>query len=360
MLLGNAMVGIKSLIKRVFCSAVVYSGVLSFVRQCVNVFEANCIDGRAVGFPFIRRRRESRLQILTYHRVNDEGDSFFPATPTSVFTEQMQFLAEHYRVFALETAVELLGKGELPDNAVCITFDDGYQDNYLHAFPILKRLGISATIFLATGVIGTGRVLWHDRVFSAFRQTTKGALKGFGPQSATFKVTSLQEKLLAQQQVLGILRQCDEDTRARWVNQLIERLEVEPFISESGLMLNWEQVRSMVRGGIEIGSHTMTHPIMSRISSFQVRDEAVGSMKAIQQEIGVTPRTFAYPNGTADDFTPSVKAALREAGYVCAVTTIFGSNSRAQDPFELRRGGPWETHLPTFAVKMNWYRFCPC
>ncbi|NOT94920.1 MAG: polysaccharide deacetylase family protein [Nitrospira sp.] len=357
--LNKTMADIRSLIKRGFCSAIVYSGALSVFRWYVNAFEANCINDGAVGFPFVKRRREARLQILTYHRVNNERDSFFPATPISVFAEQMQFLAEHYHVVALETAVELLRKGDLPENSVAITFDDGYKDNYLHAFPILKRLGIPATIFLATGVIGTGRVLWHDQVFSAFRQTIKRALEGFGPQLATFKISSLQDKLCAQQQVLGMLRRCGEDARTRWICQLTERLEVQPLMSDAGLMLNWEQVKRMVEGGIAIGSHTMTHPIMSKISSLQVQSEAVGSMKAIQEAVGVVPRTFAYPNGTVEDFTPSVKAALREAGYVCAVTTIFGSNMRAQDPFELRRGGPWETHLPTFAVKMNWYRFCP-
>ena len=104
----------------------------------------------------------------------------------------------------------------------------------------------------------------------------------------------------------------------------------------------------------------MTHPIMSRISARRVREEIVGSTKAIQENLGAAPRTFAYPNGTADDFNETVKTVLQDVGYRCAVTTVFGTNTSGRDLFELRRGGPWETHLPTFAVKMDWYRFCPC
>lgn len=357
MLQREAMCGMKSMITHGVTGAIVRMGALSLLQRFVDRFERKTAsDGRMV-FPFVKRRREPRLQILTYHRVNDEGDSVFPATPIRVFTAQMEFLARHCHVCPLETGVERLMAGDLPDNSVAITFDDGYQDNYLNAFPILKQLGITATIFLATDVIGTGRVLWHDRVFSAFRRTRAQRLERFGPESVTFSLASLPEKLRAQRPVLDILRRCGEQERMRWIERLNDCLQVEDEQPGTDLMLNWRQVKLMAEAGIMMGSHTMTHPILSRLDVSRVREEVMGSMNAIQEQTGRTPRAFAYPNGTEQDFNLPVKLALREAGYRCAVTTVFGSNAPTQDPFELRRGGPWEAHLPTFAVKMSWYRF---
>ena len=76
----------------------------------------------------------------------------------------------------------------------------------------------------------------------------------------------------------------------------------------------------------------------------------------IESAAGITPRAFAYPNGAPDDYTETVKHLVRQAGFTCAVTTRFGLNTAATSPWELRRGGPWEHHLPTFATKLAWYR----
>jgi hypothetical protein len=76
----------------------------------------------------------------------------------------------------------------------------------------------------------------------------------------------------------------------------------------------------------------------------------------IEAACGAPPTAFAYPNGGSDDYTEAVTHLVREAGFSCAVTTRFGLNTAATSPWELRRGGPWEWHLPTFALKLAWYR----
>ena len=84
--------------------------------------------------------------------------------------------------------------------------------------------------------------------------------------------------------------------------------------------------------------------------------EVFQSRRMIEAACGRSPRAFAYPNGRPDDYNPAVLAVVREAGFTCAVTTTFGVNSRSTPPYELRRGGPWEPHLPTFALKLAAYR----
>jgi peptidoglycan/xylan/chitin deacetylase (PgdA/CDA1 family) len=312
--------------------------------------------GGTLAAPFLARRHSGSLQILTYHRVNDERDPFFPGVPTAVFAAQMEYLARNFTVCNLDDAVDALGRRDVPPNAVAVTFDDGYRDNYVHAFPILRAFGVPATVFLATDVIGSGRMLWHDRVFTAFRQTRKTVLHD-GAGRTSYVLTTTADRLAAQLKVLELLRRLEEGERTVWIDRLIEQLDVREPEDGTGLMLAWDEVEAMSRQGVTFGSHTATHPILSRLSVPRQVEEVVRSKEAIERHTGRPVRSFAYPNGRAQDFGPETKDALRAAGYAYAVTTIFGLNGPGDDVFELRRGQPWDWHLPTFALKLSWYRF---
>jgi peptidoglycan/xylan/chitin deacetylase (PgdA/CDA1 family) len=98
-------------------------------------------------------------------------------------------------------------------------------------------------------------------------------------------------------------------------------------------MLSWDEIRVMHRGGIGFGSHTATHPILSRVDRAQARVEIVESKRKIEEELGVVVEGFAYPNGTRADFLSETKSLLQEAGYLYAVTTIPGSNESEVDAY---------------------------
>jgi peptidoglycan/xylan/chitin deacetylase (PgdA/CDA1 family) len=121
-------------------------------------------------------------------------------------------------------------------------------------------------------------------------------------------------------------------------------------------MLSWDDVHALMGLGVGIGAHTVSHPILSQLDPQEARAEIEGSWKAIRSHCGRPPRAFAYPNGRVEDYSDAVIAAVREAGFTCAVTTRFGVNTTATPLYELRRGGPWEHHLPTFALKLAGYR----
>jgi peptidoglycan/xylan/chitin deacetylase (PgdA/CDA1 family) len=308
-------------------------------------------------WPLITKRRHANLQILIYHRVNNEEDAMFPALPVATFRRQMEYLAAHLTALSLEEGVGRLRQKDLPDNAVVVTFDDGYRDNYLNAFPILKELSIPATIFLTTGVIGSKSVIWHDRVFSAFRDTRAASLAGVGGTSKIYPLTTLEGKLLAQREFLQFVRSQKDDERLRWIDWLIEKLQVTDRKLVSGLMLSWEEARRMLGDKIAFGSHTVTHPILSRQSKEEIREELWESKQDIESNLGTRVAAFAYPNGNVEDFDESTKEQLREAGYECAVTTCFGSNDCDQDLFELRRATPWDREIYAFALRFNWFKF---
>jgi peptidoglycan/xylan/chitin deacetylase (PgdA/CDA1 family) len=290
--------------------------------------------------------------------VNDENDSFLPAMCTKVFSEQMRYIVSNFNVLSLEDIVERMKKKDIPDNSIVITFDDGYKDNYLNVFPILKELSIPATIFLATEVIGSQKILWHDRVFSAFRETQVEHFDGFGINNQIYSLTTQEEKNCARSDILKFLKNVNNEERILYIDRLMNKLDINDKKEEANLMMTWEEVKKMHENGIFFGAHTVTHTILSNLNIKKAEEEIFSSKKIIEEKLGTEVRTFAYPNGSKTDFNETTKNLLREAGYSCAVTTMFGTNSMEQDCFELRRGMPWEEDIRTFGLKLHYYRFC--
>jgi len=311
----------------------------------------------------LRRRNAPPFTILIYHRVHPEPTPFMiDAVPPARFERQMRHLSRAYRPMALEELAIRNLEGTVPPGAVAVTFDDGYTDVETHALPILRRYGIPATVFLATGCIGTGRVPWHDEVLLAFERTPRSEIRlpvgsagrtlPLGTESdrafaashalATLKPLPEAERLAAVRAIGGELRNGDARTPARG--------------AEPPLMLDWERVRAMRRAGIRFGAHTVTHPILSRVTPERARDEVVESKRAIERELGEEVTLFAYPNGRSEDFTDETVALVRAAGFHAAVTTRFGANETGSDPFRFRRGTPWEADPARFALKLAYYR----
>jgi len=297
--------------------------------------------------------RGGAFQVLTYHRVNDEGDPFFPAVSVPVFERQIAYIARAYRVLTVEELRERLVGGTVPRNALAITFDDGYRDNLTHAAPILARHGLPATLFLATGFIGTSEVPWFDRVALAFKRTNREAFAA--PWGETVVLTTRSDRLRVLERAWHHLKGLPEDGFQRTLDGLLVALGVAERTDLPRAMLTWDEVQALTRMGFTIGAHTVTHPILSRVSAERARAEVVNSRMTIASVLGRPPRVFAYPNGGPDDYTETVKNLVREAGFACAVTTRFGVNTRKTCAYELRRGGPWEDHVPTYALKLAWY-----
>jgi peptidoglycan/xylan/chitin deacetylase (PgdA/CDA1 family) len=262
----------------------------------------------------------------------------------------------------LVEAVEAMARGDVPDNAVVITFDDGYRDNFDLVYPILTALSLEATIFLATGVIGTDRLLWHDRVFRAFNETKKPVLREFIPEVEIVSLEDPAHKEAGLNRILGYLRSLGPEHRDKHIDELEDKLGVEESESPTRLMLSWEEVRQMQQSGVSFGAHTVTHPILTRISTDRAEWEIVESKRELEERLQSEVKAFAYPNGRQGDFDTSTKEILKEAGFTCAVTTMFGPNpaddhGRRWDRLELHRGGPNEADPALFAAKMNVFKF---
>ena len=344
---------------KLFAWFVTRTGLSRFVSRFSDAFQLNKDSRSRVTFPFIKSRRNRNCQILAYHRVNDDADMFFPGIPIKRFEQQMSFLAEHFTVCPLKELVQRMKDDDLPENAIAVTFDDGYRDNYLNAFPILKRYSVPATIFLATGVIGSERTLWHDQILAAFRGTRVSELAGFVPGNPSLSLASFKKKLEAQKQILEYLWSMNREERETAILRLRERLEVvEGKNAEtSRLMLSWEEVSGMNRDGIQFGAHTVSHPILSKLTAEDARREICGSKRTIDEVLEGAVTTFAYPVGRRTDFTETTKTLVEEAGFCCGLSMVFGNNEVETDLYEMRRIAPWDEDCEAFGLRLNYYKF---
>lgn len=267
--------------------------------------------------------RPRRFLILCYHRVNDDAHPFFTATPVALFRRQMEALRRHFTVLPLAELAERARRKDLPRNGVAVTFDDGYRDNYTNAFPVLRDMGLPATIFLTTGALDENALLWHDRVFDAFHRTRKAEARA-----------SLET-------VLTRLRRSSPEERDLGIESLLEELGIEPGVPGGWEKLRWQDVREMASQGISFGAHTLDHPILTFVGEEEARRQVRESKKRIEAELGSPITMFAYPNGSASDFDRSTQRIVEEEGLSLAVTTVSGANDESTNPYSLRRTGMW-------------------
>lgn len=284
------------------------------------------------------------LTVVTYHRVLPDRsiqagyhpkDSYF----SGEFEWQIRYFATNYHVVSGgEFLGFLFGRLKLPDRSVFITFDDGFENNYNEAFPILKKYGITATFFITTAHIGPNdSPLWLDRLDQVLDVI-----------SWVDAATCLHEDRLSgvrfenKQSFREWLKRQKRAKLEKIVSGLERRFEFCVSGHRSGntavwRMMNWDQVREMDNEGMTIGSHTKNHQILSCASSEEVQYELLGSKSKIEQEIGRPCWCFSYPNGTAVDFRFSDKIAIKNAGYACSFTQLPGFIGPKYDAYTLPR-----------------------
>jgi peptidoglycan/xylan/chitin deacetylase (PgdA/CDA1 family) len=317
-------------------------------------------------FTMLRAFNPGNLTVLNYHRVTDPNDpccdTFKPnisATP-DMFDRQIAYMKQNFdMVSASDFSAYLGGSGHLPSHAAIITFDDGYSDNYTIAYPVLKKHGVSALIFITTDFVGLSKPSFWDVAACAFAHTEKTS--AILPLTGEQTWSNDREKHSVMMRWIEMLKTVPEAEKQEYARQLPVVLAVESAITLcQDVFMTWDQVREMGANGIEFGSHTLTHPIMTRIPHEQVKRELVESKQLIEQEIGKPVVTFAYPNGGPEDFNPGIIAELRDAGYMMAFSLMPGYNrypALRQDPYTIRR--IFLSHsdsFPRFVAKVNGIR----
>lgn len=275
----------------------------------------------------VRRRRKDELHILAYHRILDDNpdaflfDEALISACSSSFRRQMEFVKKNFNVltFADLNRAEKEGKS-WPERALIVTFDDGYRDGYTHAFPILKEIGIPATIFLTVEHMAKTELFWWDHVAYCVKKTAKGELRipalGLHPLS----IKNDRERRQAIDKILDYLKTIPEHLKQQFLSEFPELTEVRlPTDAAEQMHLSWDEIREMSAGGIEFGSHTLTHPNLVNIEIDQLTREVTQSKKIIERKLGKEVLAFAYPEGYSGSFNPTVQETVARSGYPYAV-----------------------------------------
>jgi peptidoglycan/xylan/chitin deacetylase (PgdA/CDA1 family) len=278
---------------------------------------------RASGYPPL---------VIGYHRVVDrlpvDGERLLApmAVSRATFLRHLEWLEKRFRFVSLDEAAERLAANQgFPEPAVAITFDDGYQDVYRNAFPILKRRGIPATVFVVTGFVGTMRSHTADRLFEALEQVyeqtpspqqyledlfRRRRIRWAGADGWSSAARTPEQAL---ELLLGALPQ-------EQIYRLLESLEArtgQDKTPASRAIMTWNMLAEMQAAGVTIGSHTQSHPWLTNETPERVLEEAHASRRELEERMKIKVRHFAYPAGY---FNRAIVRQVADSGYEFAYT----------------------------------------
>jgi peptidoglycan/xylan/chitin deacetylase (PgdA/CDA1 family) len=302
--------------------------------------QAGAARGDRILQGLLRLPREPRLSALIFHRVLPEADPLRPSEPVAIdFEARMRWVAANFDVLPLSEAAQALAQSRLPRRALCITFDDGYADNHDIALPILQRLGVPATFFIATGYLDGG-CMFNDVVIEAVRAARAPTLDLGALSLGIYPVGNDVERSQAIGGILGRLKYMEPGRRQELALEIAQRVGARV---PSDLMMTSEQVAKMHASGMEIGAHTVSHPILAEHALDAARNEIAEGRKRLEQITGVPVRVFAYPNGKpVRDYRQEHVTLVRDLGFECAVSTAWGAARSGADLHQIPRFTPWD------------------
>lgn len=330
-------------------------------------FSAHLLQATGVLALLRKGMLQGRAVVLMYHRVvssRERGRVYSHegmVVESDAFETQIRCLKEHFSVCSMEEILDCLKAGRPFRNGSClITFDDGWRDNFVNAFPILERYGVPATIFLSTGFIGTGKRFWQERLSEELHRAWRPA------------GTDAEGKLRAVLNRYGIptLSQTGSGDLKAMIDRIVQsrkrslQKQNENLISDLAAaaaetteerppsFFGWDDARTMMGRGISYGCHGERHRILTGLAEEEVLREIQVSKEALETRLDVSPRAFSYPNG---DFTPRIAAQVRACGFEAAFGTRHGLLDLNSDRYALGRSniaGRMTACAPLFEARM--------
>lgn len=292
-----------------------------------------------------------RLSTLMFHRVHAMPDPLFPGEPDAVqFEHIVRLLSGSFRVMTLGDAASCLVEGKLQARSLVITFDDGYADNAEVALPILQRFGLPATFFIATGFLDGGR-MWNDSVIECLRASKRSEidLESFG--LGRLALSGPRKRRAAIDLLLPRIKYLSLFEREQAIDRLCRICDVTSL--PNNLMMRSGQVADLHRAGMEIGGHTIHHPVLTSLQAADAEAEIAGGKDCLQGIIDAPVDVFAYPNGTPRKDYDSIHVdILRRQGFRAAVSTAPGVARSGDDPLQLPRFTPWDRTLAKWTARL--------
>ncbi|HUI61893.1 MAG TPA: polysaccharide deacetylase family protein [Steroidobacteraceae bacterium] len=288
--------------------------------------------------PLARRWTAASPRILMYHRF---GQDYPGALGVEELELHLRYIRTNFCPLRLDRLIAMLASGEPPPSrAVALTVDDGYRDFLDHAYPLLARYEVPATLFVVSRFLQGDFWLWIDRLRYAFEHTEAAEFRIMGGEdSVRVGLSTVDSRLHAWRQTVAHCRRLSDAERNASVARCEELLGVRLPSSPPGTYapLLWEDLRQMDPQLVEIGSHTRTHPILSTCNDAAVTEEICQSKLEIEAELGRSVASFCYPNGMPEDIDARAVRAVAQAGYAGAVVAYGDLTGRGENLLTLPR-----------------------
>lgn len=291
--------------------------------------------------------------VLMYHRVLSERDLASSWSHPGIvvrretFERHLRVITRYLRPLSLETfEAHLRTRSPFPARSCLVTFDDGWRDTYTEAWPLLRRYGVPAVVFMPVAYIGGDRMFWQEQLNHLIATVCTRAAAD--PQLSTRARDLLQPFGLSRVLDLPVqdlgrrlpgATQALKDVDVARVRRLIDDLlglagpGVPPW-APSDAFMSWDMAREMSGGGIHFGAHSVTHRLMTTLTPAELVDEVAQSRARVRKEVGPGVESFSYPNGS---WNPEVAAEVGRNGFAVSFTTEPGTVSAADDRLALRR-----------------------
>jgi len=318
------------------------------------VLDVFCFCGGARLLRWLSRRGFPRaVRVLYCHDILPPGAHGLRA-PGSLDADELErrlrHLQRHYGFVSIEQALPRL-RGEQAGGGipVLLTFDDGYRSFAEQVHPVVRRLRIPVALFVTTAAVG-GSGIWSDDVHHALPCPSLATLEL--PRSGrALKLGTAGSRARAAEELVAELKLIPDRERRRIVRELCERAGSQA--DRSRRMLTWDELRRLSRDGlITVGSHTMTHPILSRMGEQEAEREIRESKHELERELGVPVTALSYPNGCREDFTEQCERAAAGAGYRIAFSTMGGVAHPRCDLYAVPRGCLARERWSRFVLQM--------
>ena len=270
--------------------------------------------------------RRYRISILLYHRISPtiQFDPFNCVVTPQKFEQDINYLNNNYEIITPQQLLSQLKENFIPkNNQILITFDDGFFDNYLYAFPILKKYSISAVFSVLTNYIGKKYLPWDWQIINYINKNIlSDEIKSY------FKLKN-NNKIQNSQKIIFLLKYIDPNKRDKIILKLFNNILDEKNNEE--IMLSEENILEMNNNGMVFGSHGMSHTSLKNADKNLFDNEVLESKKKIENILNNKCEFFSFPFGSFDDFTSDQINLLRSYDYRLIFTNIQGSNLLIND-----------------------------
>ncbi len=295
------------------------------------------------GINYRWKKLPAGIYAFNYHRIGNAQEAIFDraifSCSSTAFEKHLQEIKANFTVINTVQLTELLAKGKaFEQRYALITFDDGYIDNYTHALPLLKKYQLPAVFYLVTDFINSKQIPWWDEIAYLLRHSSGQSYQLFRSEQYYFldpkHIDLIIQKIMAdiKRSSRYSIAQFLDDIRAKFP-QAKEKLSQE----KQALFMSWQQAKALQLSGMEIGSHTISHKILSQLSAKEQANEIIASKQILEAQLNCQLNSIAYPVGRYYCYNQTSLNYAKEAGYKIAFNNEAGYHQQISDCFNLNR-----------------------